>query len=646
MSCFEPSAPVDLNRETAARNDLRDTLRILKRGPKRKSCPEWSAPAELLIMALDPRYYAVRDLIPHGLGYDVNECAKLTQARNTLLKVLVQVRCADGGNGATPYLAHLSRGVTLDKGNKKSGVKALRLIHMFCTWWKAFFGDALRRSLRDPPFIWNDAFHGYITGRRRECAMITQRAVSWRLRKEGIQHLTDFEDMSNAFACTSVNCRAEVLEELINEADRPMFFERILNSTVLYESDEGRFFATPQCGNFMGSSEGPIFFLAAYASPLLQWNYRTLALEEEDLPLLQGVTPSGYACDLGLSAYADDVAKKVVGSSEEGLFEALEFSDKVLDEELEVGGWKRNMDKREVVPTMKGRRPGFDLTKKERGIVAGARHLGGRFTWNGNNREELLCRKRAIRTAWLSMGKFWTVKGHWAKKRIIFGCKVLGAAVSAAETFAWHDSEMKEINSLLCKYMRVMLRGRAKTVEDGRVRQWSNQRLHEHRRIPPFSVEVAVRRIGWLKAMLRDEANHAQALAAVFGRFLGRDVLEKDGGLCEGANPFAVAFHRDVYLFEGVTGTEELYEALQKDGFQSLFVLQSEAWEALQRMDTSLLRAACWTMASGMKLETHVKAQCGEACKVDWCCEILSESGVPCGLRFRSKKSTEMSSVT
>ena len=161
----------------------------------------------------------------------------------------------------------------------------------------------------------------------REGAMITERAVSWRLMQEGIQHLTDFEDTSNAFACTSANCRAEVLEELINEVDRPMFFERILNSTVLYESDEGRFFATPQCGNFMGSSEGPIFFL--------QWNYRTVAMEEEDLPLQQGVTPSGYACDLGLSAYADDVAKKVVGRSEKELFEALEFSDKVLDEELE-----------------------------------------------------------------------------------------------------------------------------------------------------------------------------------------------------------------------------------------------------------------------------------------------------------------------
>ena len=66
-------------------------------------------------MALDPRYYAVRDLVPHELEYDATECTKLTPARNTLLKVLVQVRCADGCNGATPYLAHLSRGVTLGK---------------------------------------------------------------------------------------------------------------------------------------------------------------------------------------------------------------------------------------------------------------------------------------------------------------------------------------------------------------------------------------------------------------------------------------------------------------------------------------------------------------------------------------------------
>ena len=35
-----------------------------------------------------------------------------------------------------------------------------------------------------------------------------------------------------------------------------------------------------------------------------------------------------------------------MGRSEEELFEALEHSDRVLDEELEGGGWKQNVHKR------------------------------------------------------------------------------------------------------------------------------------------------------------------------------------------------------------------------------------------------------------------------------------------------------------
>ena len=60
-----------------------------------------------------------------------------------------------------------------------------------------------------------------------------------------------------------------------------MFFERVLNSTVRYDSDEGHFFAIPHCGNLMGSSEGPIFFMAAHALPIIRWNMRTMAWEEE-----------------------------------------------------------------------------------------------------------------------------------------------------------------------------------------------------------------------------------------------------------------------------------------------------------------------------------------------------------------------------
>ena len=80
-----------------------------KKAQKRKSFPGWSAPSG---------FVAVRDSTPHGLGFDKTECMELTQAKDVLLKILVQARCADGGNGAAPYLAHWSRGVTLDKGNR------------------------------------------------------------------------------------------------------------------------------------------------------------------------------------------------------------------------------------------------------------------------------------------------------------------------------------------------------------------------------------------------------------------------------------------------------------------------------------------------------------------------------------------------
>ena len=200
---------------------------------------------------------------------------------------------------------------------------------------------------------------------------------------------------------------------------------------------------------------------------------------------------------------------------------------------------------------------------------------------------------------------------------------------------------------MLCKYMRVMFRGCAKTVENGRVRQWSNQQSHEHWRILVVSVEVAVRRVGWLQAMLRDEMNHAQPLAAIFGRFLWK-VLEEKGGLCEGANPFAVAFHRDAYSFEGVTGTEELYEALRKDGFQSLFVAQSAERGRFffkANLHVSSSSSLLDNGPQGVRLANHVKFQCGEIRKFDWCCEILSEAGAPCGSRFQSKKSFEVSPV-
>ena len=79
-----------------------------------------------------------------------------------------------------------------------------------------------------------------------------------------------------------------------------------------------------------------------------------------------------------------------------------------------------------------------------------------------------------------------------------------------------------------------------------------------------------------------------------------------------------------------------LKESLAKRSFTRLFgrmVFSRSSLHSLERgrvflrLYTSLLRAACWTMASGTRLANHVKFQCGENRKFDWCCEILSEAG-------------------
>ena len=180
-----------------------------------------------------------------------------------------------------------------------------------------------------------------------------------------------------------------------------------------------------------------------------------------------------------------------------------------------------------------------------------------------------------------------------------------------------------------------------KRVENGLVRQWSNQRQHEHWRFRLFLWRWRVRRVGWLQAMLRDETNHAQPVASIFGRFLEKEVLEEKGGLCE---------EQTHSRWPSIEKCACLKGSRAQKSFTRLFGRMGSirsSWHSLRRgrffffflrIDTSLLRAACWTLASGMRLASQVKFQCGEIRKFDWCCEIQSEAGALSGSRFQSKR--------
>ena len=78
--------------------------------------------------------------------------------------------------------------------------------------------------------------------------------------------------MSNAFACTLPAERFEMMDALILEEDRLLFDHRACRSVVQCECLDGPpFWMVPQAGNFIGSAEGPLFFMAAFRRAVQKW---------------------------------------------------------------------------------------------------------------------------------------------------------------------------------------------------------------------------------------------------------------------------------------------------------------------------------------------------------------------------------------
>ena len=94
-------------------------------------------------------------------------------------------------------------------------------------------------------------YHGYLPGRRREGAMLSQRALGERLRVAGVRHLNDIKDMTNAFASAREECRERAIVNLTKEDDRLImrrhiiepveeFLEKEANTLSIYTLDGRR----------------------------------------------------------------------------------------------------------------------------------------------------------------------------------------------------------------------------------------------------------------------------------------------------------------------------------------------------------------------------------------------------------------------
>ena len=320
------------------------TVRQLKVGAKRRAAPEWSAPSEILIMALDPAYCSVAPSSAGGLGAPdlVDEAlrGKFDSCRKELVSVHAHVRTAS----QAPCVANLSKAFLLDKGNNLEGLSGQRILHLYCSYWRSFFGAALQKEQKDHPAVWPDWFHAYLPSRRREGAMVTRRCVANSLAKLRLPFLGDLRDMANAFACTRPETLLETLNKLIKDKFfAEFFFQRITNSVVELPSFEGGCVTVvPQTGNVIGSSEGPVFFSDAFVSALGGWLAETELREE--FPQIILLHSEGFLVEGGLSTFADDtfMTRVVPSGLAVDAAKTLQLDDTYFNESTSAGGWVQN----------------------------------------------------------------------------------------------------------------------------------------------------------------------------------------------------------------------------------------------------------------------------------------------------------------
>ena len=124
--------------------------------------------------------------------------------------------------GQVPLTSNLSQVFLQPKGNDKAGLLGQRQLHLYCHFWRLFYGARLKAEMRAARPAWDSFAHAYLPGRGREGAMATQNATQNKLASAGIPSVAHLRDMTNAFASTSDEPRVETVNDLVTDG-APLF---------------------------------------------------------------------------------------------------------------------------------------------------------------------------------------------------------------------------------------------------------------------------------------------------------------------------------------------------------------------------------------------------------------------------------------
>ena len=303
--------------------------------------------------------------------------------------------------------------------------------------------------------------------------------------------------------------------------------------------------------------------------------------------------------DVGFTAYADDLARKVVFDSTAELHRALRVLDQSLDSELEREGYLQNHSKKEVVPRIVGEgRQGREQWVFGHAHFFGAkmrshaRYLGSQHHYCGSNKPEIRARLKAIDVAFYSFGRFWYV-GPRKFAILVFRATVVGSALAGLTSNVLTAREVGVLETRVLKYGRRLLLGQAcKKPEEtgGKHKSIANLEVLKFLGIADLTTELRIRRLGMWQAIALDRDRCCQVLASIFGVLENerdKDPLLPTGCLSEHAGPWAEQLVEDVAGLSIVDDLACLPEAMDN---RPLRLFEGDVRHLFLSLDISMLR--------------------------------------------------------
>ena len=117
-------------------------------------------------MAIDPGFVSKGLDMMAGVGSaKLSEIARACKTcREEFIELHVHVRRC----GYVPCQGNLSKGFFLDKGTGAPGLAGQRLLHVYCAYWRSFFGSLVVKGLAQSKHEWPPWCDAYLPHRRRE----------------------------------------------------------------------------------------------------------------------------------------------------------------------------------------------------------------------------------------------------------------------------------------------------------------------------------------------------------------------------------------------------------------------------------------------------------------------------------------------